>query len=327
MTSKLLILHADKSMEVQFDQQITIGRDVFNSLSLQDAEVSRSHAIIFEQDGETILKDLKSRNGCFVQGDKAAECTLQSGDELIMGGTVIIFDPPEDVELSTLLSKRGRYLLEKRAVKTPLERPTPPTTFTRDQMEEAIDKLFDDPDSTSFFTVSNALLLLKAIKDMDDAPDAGRLFDCAVSHALAMLGGHRGVIMEVDATREHLKVRSLMAVEETDTITIAQPILRIVLGSEKCLFCSDIVRDRRFAQIGRTSQRPIHSFVAAPIVGREELYGFIYLDAEDNSVSYDYTAVRSLYVIAGHLGALLRKRPMHFPKHAVSSPALHAPRP
>jgi pSer/pThr/pTyr-binding forkhead associated (FHA) protein len=130
MSNKLLILHADKSMEVQFDQQITIGRDVFNSLSLQDAEVSRSHAIVFEQDGETILKDLKSRNGCFVAGDKVNECTLKPGTEIILGGTVIIFNPPDDVELNGLLSKRGRYLLEKRAIKTPLERPAPTTIFS-----------------------------------------------------------------------------------------------------------------------------------------------------------------------------------------------------
>ena len=49
MSKKLLLINQTDYMEGPFDQQLTIGRDVFNSLSLQDSEISRSHAIIFEQ--------------------------------------------------------------------------------------------------------------------------------------------------------------------------------------------------------------------------------------------------------------------------------------
>ena len=56
-----------------------------------------------------------------------------------------------------------------------------------------------------------------------------------------------------------------------------------------------------------------------PIISLGEIFGFIYLDSRDKSVTYDYTGLRSLYMIASHIGALLRARPMHFEKHAISS--------
>lgn len=55
-------------------------------------------------------------------------------------------------------------------------------------------------------------------------------------------------------------------------------------------------------------QRQIHSFVAAPILIGTTQFGFIYLDTEDEQVSYDFAALRSLYFIGFHLGALLRSR-------------------
>ena len=73
---RLLILHPSGRTEVTFDQQLTIGRDVYNSLCLHDPEISRSHAIIFEHNGDVIIKDLRSRNGIYVNGLKVADQAL-----------------------------------------------------------------------------------------------------------------------------------------------------------------------------------------------------------------------------------------------------------
>jgi pSer/pThr/pTyr-binding forkhead associated (FHA) protein len=311
-------------MEVRFDQQITIGRDVFNSLSLQDPEVSRSHAIIFEQDGETTIKDLKSRNGIFVGGEKVTEGTLKPGDEIILGTTVVIFEPSDTLDLGQSLSKRGKYLIEKRTTPQAAKRIlAPETVFTLEQMDSAVESLFLDPEKTSYFTISHALLLLQAIKEMDAAKDAASLFEIALRRALANLGGHRGVIMEVDESRKHLKARSIISSENTSTIMIAQPVLRVVVGAEKCIQCPATTKDKRFEQAAARSKRPIYSFMATPIGSHKDLFGFIYLESENESVSYDYAALRSLYFIAHHLGALLRGRPVHFHKHAQVATSIH----
>ena len=318
MSRKLLVIHPDQVMEVQFDQQITIGRDVFNSLSLQDPEISRSHAILFEQEGETIVKDLKSRNGVFVNGERVMEGSVKSGDEIILGSTVLIFDPGDTLDLGQALSKRGRYLIEKRTARTAGQPPEPATVFSLDEMEQSVQKLLSEPSQTSFFTLQNAMGLIQAFKAMDDSAGPSILFQSAVRRALTLLGGHRGVIMEVDESKQHLKVRAILSTDNSETIMIGQPVLKLVIGGEKCVYCSNILRDHRFAGMAKKTERPMHSFVAVPIRSHEELFGLIYLDSEDASVTYDYAALRSLYMIATHLGSLLHPRPMHFQKHATT---------
>lgn len=313
MTCKLLVVHPDQCTEVQFDQQITIGRDVFNSLSLQDPELSRSHAIIFEQDQEVIIKDLKSRNGVYVGGERISEKLLQPGDEIILGSSILIFSPPEELDLGTALSKRGKYLLEKRANRPTLKpRQEPATTFSPQEMDEAIDALFIKPDGSTFFSLQNAIALLQAIKAMNGAADPAELFAVTLRRALAIVGGHRGVIMESDTDKKQLKVRSIFSKDNSETILIGQPVLRLVLQAEKCVYCPNVLRDERFEKVASKSRTPIHGFIAAPLKLNDELFGFIYLDAEDDSVGYDYAAMRSLWFIASHLAALLFQRPTHF---------------
>ena len=53
MSKKLLIVNPEQCMEVHFDQQITIGRDLYNSLSLQDAEVSLLMAESLQKSGKS----------------------------------------------------------------------------------------------------------------------------------------------------------------------------------------------------------------------------------------------------------------------------------
>lgn len=311
MSKKILMVNPDKCVEVHFDQQMTIGRDVYNSLCLKDPELSRSHAIIFEQDGETVIKDLRSRNGVFVRGEKASEAVLQPGDEIIVGSTVMLFEPADDVDLEQALTKRGRFLIERQSGKLPSAQAEPDNIFSTQEMDHAIEALFGKPDGSTYFTTYNAIALLQAVKDMDATEDSAELFDVALRRAMAALGGHRGVIMECGEDKERLKVRSLVSEEKTDTILIGQPVLKTVLSAEKCLFCADLKKQARYEGMAAKCRRPIHSFVAAPIKNGSELFGFIYLDSEDPTVSYDFAALRSLYFITFHVGALLRARPRY----------------
>ncbi len=318
MSKKLLVINPDNTMEVQFDQQITVGRDVFNSLCLRDPEISRSHAIIFEHDDQVVIKDLKSRNGIYVRGERVREAVLKAGDEIVMGATVLFFEPPENFDLKQNLSRRGQYLLEKHLNGAANEKPTPAEVYLPREMNEALDTLFTDPDRNSFFTLDQSLLLLRAIREMDESRDARGLFEEALRCTLSMLGGHRGVIMEADETKKNLKVRAILTADNSATIVIGQPILQIVLAEEKCICCANIHRDKRFAKLGLKSGKRIQSFIAAPIQTPDELFGFIYLDAEDTAISYGFSELRSLYFVASHLGSLLRVRPGHFAKHAKS---------
>lgn len=320
MSQKLLILLPDAHMEAPFDQQLTIGRDVYNSLSLQDADISRSHTIIFEQDGKAIIKDLNSRNGVYVNGVRVTEQEVKDGDEITLGSTIIMFNPAPESDIEASLSDRGRQILKRREIALPGRRARPANIFTRQEMDLIVDKLFaqvqEDP---TFFTSHNALGLLQTFYRMGHVTDTHELFEAALLRALIQLGGARGTIMECDDAKSKLKALAIATPDKkTRRIEIPPAILKVVVHAESCVFCPDVRKDPLFEKVcpderpADSEEAAIRAFLAAPVPLAGEYMGFIYLDSPNPEPRFDYVAVRSLYLIAAHLGALLQPRKLHF---------------
>jgi len=72
--------------EIPLDQPtITLGRTLDNDVILDHPTVSRRHAQIHLRHGQPFLRDLNSRNGTFVNGQRVSECVLRDGDRLALG--------------------------------------------------------------------------------------------------------------------------------------------------------------------------------------------------------------------------------------------------
>jgi DNA-binding CsgD family transcriptional regulator len=73
--------------------RLTVGRVSDNDLVLaDDPEVSRSHALFESLAGGWCLRDLSSKNGTFVNGERVGgDRPLRSGDEIRIGRTSMIF--------------------------------------------------------------------------------------------------------------------------------------------------------------------------------------------------------------------------------------------
>ena len=69
-----------------------IGRDVGNVVQLSMPEVSKKHAILKHTTKGWHIRDLNSRNGLYVNGNKAHEAILQDGDQLKMGPYILVFE-------------------------------------------------------------------------------------------------------------------------------------------------------------------------------------------------------------------------------------------
>ncbi len=69
------------------DTEVTIGRGEDATVSLRDLSVSRRHASIALVNGVPMLRDLGSRNGSFVNGERVRSRTLKPGDDLRFGNT------------------------------------------------------------------------------------------------------------------------------------------------------------------------------------------------------------------------------------------------
>jgi hypothetical protein len=67
------------------DRRTTVGRTPDNDVRVEAEYVSRHHAVLLLAGSETVLEDLHSTNGTFVNGEQIARRTLREGDLVAFG--------------------------------------------------------------------------------------------------------------------------------------------------------------------------------------------------------------------------------------------------
>jgi len=74
-------------------EPLSIGRSREADIPLLDDKVSRVHCGIRLSDGEFYLKDLKARNGTFVNGQRVEDTVkLKPGDRIQIGSTIFVLE-------------------------------------------------------------------------------------------------------------------------------------------------------------------------------------------------------------------------------------------
>ena len=109
--------------------QLTIGRDSANEITINDAEISRRHARLTFQGGKYVLEDLGSTNGTFVNGQRlAGPRVLKPGEVVSFGEQIIlVFEVTSFNPDATVVSPRAAPVPSTpRPVMPP---PPPPTEY------------------------------------------------------------------------------------------------------------------------------------------------------------------------------------------------------
>lgn len=80
-------------------EPLSIGRSREADIPLLDDKVSRVHCGIRLSDGDFYLKDLKPRNGTFVNGQRVEDTVkLKPGDRIQVGSTVFVLESASEKE-------------------------------------------------------------------------------------------------------------------------------------------------------------------------------------------------------------------------------------
>ena len=71
----------------------TIGRDIENTIVINDDQISKFHATIIYEDDSVYIQDLESKNGVYLSGKRLLERTfLHNGCLIKLGSTILKFE-------------------------------------------------------------------------------------------------------------------------------------------------------------------------------------------------------------------------------------------
>jgi ABC transport system ATP-binding/permease protein len=79
------------TLMVERAKPVIIGRDPEADIHLDAPNISRNHAALQKLDGRTILKDLNSTNGTYVNGQRIQSIELRDGDLIEIGNFILSF--------------------------------------------------------------------------------------------------------------------------------------------------------------------------------------------------------------------------------------------
>ena len=92
----VVYLNGKQELCVPIDESgARIGRDPGNAVQLSLPEVSKRHAFLQGSHQGWCVRDLQSRNGLFVNGNKVHEAVLLDGDRLTIGPYTLVFQIAE----------------------------------------------------------------------------------------------------------------------------------------------------------------------------------------------------------------------------------------
>lgn len=103
--------------------EVTIGRETSNTITINDAEVSRRHAKMELHGSAYVIEDLGSTNGTFVNGKRITGTqVLNAGDVVSFGETIVlVYESPVDQNATVISSKPVKPPTTKQT-----EKPAPP---------------------------------------------------------------------------------------------------------------------------------------------------------------------------------------------------------
>ncbi len=85
-------------------EDVIVGRALEADVRVNDTQVSRQHAKVTAVSGKTglstdyVLTDLDSRNGTFLNGRRVKSETLENGDKITIGETILRFDLLDEID-------------------------------------------------------------------------------------------------------------------------------------------------------------------------------------------------------------------------------------
>ena len=283
MPTLFVIRGADQGSRFELNgPTIRLGRDASNTLQVHDSEVSRHHAEIRCVDDDYTISDLNSSNGTFVNGQRVRQHTLVSGDQVQLGGTLMLYTGPaeesqEDLAKIVSIGAPAEQDDRSRIVRS----------LTQEEGSRVFDLQAEIPQNSWLARVrSNLQVMYRTALAVSHTLDIDQLLQRIMELIFEWVEADRGCIMLMDPVGKTLlpKVRRTReGVRADERITISKTILDYVIERNEGVLTSDARQDDRWDPAGSIVQMGVREAICVPMQGRYDVVGAIYIDTSTSA--------------------------------------------
>jgi two-component system NtrC family sensor kinase len=263
---------------------LRLGRDASNAIQLHDTEVSRHHAEIRCLNNEYIILDLDSSNGTFVNGRRIQQQTLQTGDQIQLGGTSILFtgrlEEADDLAYAVDIGLPPESTDSSRIIRA----------VTQEEGSKIFDARADVPQNSWLARArSNLQIMYRTALAVSHTLDIDQLLQRIMELIFEWVECDRGCILLMDTESRVLQPRvhrTRQGIRGEEKITISKTILDYVIEKNEGVITSDARLDDRWNATGSILQMGIREAICVPMQGRYDLVGAIYIDTSTPPQQY-----------------------------------------
>jgi two-component system, NtrC family, sensor kinase len=259
------------------DRTVRLGRDAVSDLRLHDTEVSRQHAQLRPHGRGFSIQDLESSNGTFVNGRRVSESPLATGDQIQVGGTLLLYTGPaeesdEDLAGSIDISATVADGHQSQII--------------RSISQEEGSRIFDldaayPQNSWLARARSNLQVMYRTALAVSHTLDIDQLLGRIMELIFEWVEADRGCIMLFEPPDGKLlpRVRRTRdGVSRDERIQISSTILDYVTERKEGVLTSDARHDDRFSPAASIVTTRVREAICVPMQGRYDVVGVIYVD-------------------------------------------------
>ena len=283
---------------------ITVGRGNANDLVLNDASVSRFHAVIKLRDNSIYVADRGSTNGIVLNDEKISkETELKDGDVALVGLYRLRLENVDDKGLQV---RRGEW-------------PSTLNNIMRDRPQQAALPRSSDTHSNELTDLAgrvkklereNYLLtvLYEAGKALNSKLALEHICEQVISLACLIEGVERGFVMLFDergevARQTEVRYRDPASAESRPQIILSSRVLDLIRKERQPILIDDVSADERFSGSESLKISGLRSAMCAPLVGKEQFFGVLYVDNLEKASAFTQDELNVFALVAAQAGA------------------------
>ncbi len=268
--AKIIVQSSEDRREFELGPVTTIGRHPHNAVQILDRIVSKEHAQIIRQPDDTFLyRDLGSLNGSFMKDQRIGDYVLADGDEITLGGTILIF-----LAASTQAQQAAQQVS--------IEPPAPSDGTFIQQKVQASAEFLPEKQITSVEALRADYEKLRLAHELGRSigleVDIDGLLEKIIMKAFDLIPADRGVILLMEADGPHPRVAKTRD-GRNEQILLSRSILSEVVQHKTAVLSSDASADSRFQGARSIIMQGIRSTMTVPLIHQDQLLGIMHLDS------------------------------------------------